>query len=277
MPEESSPQPGNEAELPDPADVPNGHNPPGDSDEVAASEHPIDAVAAAAPPINLNVTVDNGPKAEKPGGFNSDQWEALTELLEAKKELAVAKRPFFDRMVMTGLIPFALLIAGPWATWYFSQRAEEGLEQVKKANKENVRLAELIEDLTAMDKARAEELEKMEGMVTRLDDTMKNALIQMTVMRLISEHTRPRLVEPAPARPLSVFPTRPEPDPPEQPSPVYDPPDLPDDPDEDEPEPVAEEDILPRAMEQLQMPGLNGPDLEQRVKNAIQRVNAPKR
>jgi hypothetical protein len=274
MPEENSPQPGNEDELPVPADVPNGHNPPS-----TVNEELLPEPAAAEPPI-LNVVVEgNGaptepaPEKKEPRtAFDSEQWEALTELLEAKKELAVAKRPLFDRVVMTGLIPFALLVAGPWATWYFSQRAEEGLEQVKKANKENVRLAELIEDLTAMDKAREAELLKMEKMVTRLDDTMKNALIQMTVMRLISEHARPR-AEPVGAMPLMPMLT--QPDPPEQPSPVYDPPDLPDDPDEEEP--VAEEDILPRAMEQLQMPGLNGPDLERRVKNAIQRVNAPKR
>ena len=274
-PNPSSPGGGTSGEKPSTSsgseDVPGGHNQP----EVRAEE-----LSSPAPEINLNVNL--GSTEAKPSRetmLTSSDWEALTELIEAKKELQVAKRPFFDRVVMTGLIPFALIIAGPFATYYFANRAEEGIGEVKKGNEENAKLGQLVADLEAtlkgaevkigeMDRARAEELIKMEKMVRALDDTMKNALIQMTVARIMAERDRRFTRTETGSTPMMGPVTGDQP-----PSLPLDPPVDPtiDQGDDDE---LPPEDVREAAMEQLQVPGLDGGDLGKRVANAYKRIKS---
>jgi hypothetical protein len=263
--------------------VPSGQNP-----EEPPGGTPDENPPAAAPEINLVVNVPSATPAPTPasGGTNltSSDWEALTELIEAKKDLQVAKRPFIDRLVLQGLLPLALIVVGPWATYYFANRAEDGLAEVKKANEESEKLAKVITDLEAtlqgaevkigeMDRARAAELLKMEKMVRALDDTMKNALIQMTVSRILAERDRPEMLLPM-MRPVGE---------PPQPDHVVEGPDFPPDPtgvstidqgdDVEQPPP----DVSREAMEQLQVPGLSGDDLRGRVANAYHRIKTAKK
>lgn len=248
MPEEIIPQPENEPDLSHPVDVLSGQNP-----ETHAA-----------------------PAASPGGSFTSGDWEALAELIEAKKDLHVAKRPFLDRLVLGALLPIALLIVGPWATWYFMDRAEEGLAEVRRANEGNEKLAEIVvaleatlrgaeKKITEMDRARANELAKMEKMVCALDDTMKNALIQMTVARIISERTSLRSM----ARPSQ---------PGLQPSLEPEVPWLAKKPADTEStiDQADSVEIIGEAVEQLEMPGFDGEELRGRVKHVLNRMNARK-
>jgi len=63
---------------------------------------------------------------------DSDEIEAQAHLLEARAALIQAKWSFWDRVIMRGLIPLSLLVAGPVVTYYFHVRAEKSDENQKR-------------------------------------------------------------------------------------------------------------------------------------------------
>jgi hypothetical protein len=122
--------------------------------------------------------------------------EAATLAAEAKLEKA--KAPLLDKLILRGLIPLALAIVGPWAVWTFSANAQKANEKADKVQETVVELQELLseaqaeaarrrERFEAIERQKASELAAMGAMVTRLDDTLKAALVQMEVARLMRE------------------------------------------------------------------------------------------
>ncbi|KKL25599.1 hypothetical protein LCGC14_2403680 [marine sediment metagenome] len=125
---------------------------------------------------------------------------ARAKLLEAQANLAKASRPLFDKIVLRGIIPIALLIVGPWALWKF----DDAQTEQKKQGEVIVKLEKLLSDakdetkarqarsikwrvrMGELEEERAAELAAMSFMVNRLDNTMKMALVHMTVAQLLS-------------------------------------------------------------------------------------------
>lgn len=75
---------------------------------------------------------DAPPSKRKKTLRDSDEMEAQAHLLEARAALIKAKWSFADRLIMRGLIPLSLLVAGPMATYYFHVRAEKSDETQKR-------------------------------------------------------------------------------------------------------------------------------------------------
>lgn len=86
---------------------------------------------------------------------DSDELEAQAHLLEARTALIQAKWSFWDRLIMRGVIPFAMLIGGPVTGYYFHTRAETSdanqgrMEQLIKSNEALGRRLEQILVVTA--------------------------------------------------------------------------------------------------------------------------------
>lgn len=82
---------------------------------------------------------------ERTNGDSSAEIEAKTNLLKAEKALVEARQGFLDRVVMRGVIPLALGVAAPAATYYFSRRADDGIAEVRRIGESIGRLDEVIE------------------------------------------------------------------------------------------------------------------------------------
>jgi len=152
-----------------------------------------------------------------------EQIKAEAALLEAQAAFAKAKTPFWDKLILRGVVPIALAVVGPWALYQFNaeaaknEKARENIAEQVEVTKElkgllataTAEREERLEDakewrgrMNQIEKRRAVELQAMVSMVNRLDDTLKTALIQMAVSRLISQSTSSPLSSP------QDFPTR---------------------------------------------------------------------
>jgi hypothetical protein len=173
---------------------------PDSSESSEAAEAP--PAAAAAPPVEVVVNLNTGGGPPSSGAHaavvdkNGDPTDK--DDIEAKIKLIEARRPFWDRLITSGLLPIALLVVGPAATWYFANRANEGLTEVKRSNEEVHDLKEVVETLSGtlqradrrlreMEEERAAELRAMHALSERLDRTVQSALVQMAVFRLMDD------------------------------------------------------------------------------------------
>jgi hypothetical protein len=82
---------------------------------------------------------------------------------------------FLDKFIHKGLIPIALVIAGPWAAYTYSTDAARA-----KENSEETKIT--VSELRALQKQQQE-------VVAKLDETLRISLIQMAVIRVIAENT----------------------------------------------------------------------------------------
>lgn len=86
---------------------------------------------------------------------------------------------------MRGVIPLALAIAAPVATYYFSARAETGIEEVRKVSDSVKQLDQLIEGVRSSalkhEDARAAELMALKNIVTALQWTIVVQRVRDTV------------------------------------------------------------------------------------------------
>lgn len=141
------------------------------------------------PPVNENSSA-RMPAAAIPDVeelANSDDpelVEARAKLLKAQAGLLKANTPLYDKLVIRGLIPIALAIVAPWATWTFSEKTDRAISKTEELQKS---LETQREYLTELEARKAQELAAMSRMVNRLDATMKASLIQMAVMQTIAE------------------------------------------------------------------------------------------
>jgi hypothetical protein len=107
---------------------------------------------------------------------SKDEIEARADMLKAEKELIEARKGFLDRLVMRGVIPLALVVAAPAATYYFSRRADDGIAEVRRVSESIGRLDEVIEGAKrAADKIsqeRAAEFVALRAIVSRLQWTI---------------------------------------------------------------------------------------------------------
>ena len=121
--------------------------------------------------------------------------EARAKLLREYTKAQKSQSSTFDKFVIRVLVPIALAVIAPWATWQFSHRADEveakvvtEASQLREALDEQRKAMEgRRERLQLIERQKAEELAAMSAMVTRLDSTLKMALIQMAVVRAFSE------------------------------------------------------------------------------------------
>lgn len=134
---------------------------------------------------------------------DSDVIEARAKLLSAGASLVKAQTPLLDKLILRGVIPIALAIVGPWALYKFdrsmTEQAKQGetivalqklLKEEQKAQAaRQARSAVWRGRMKKIEEERAAELTAMSSMVRRLDDTLKTALVQMAVARLISQPT----------------------------------------------------------------------------------------
>jgi len=132
--------------------------------------------------------------------------EARAKLLKAQAGLMRAHQPLFDKLVLRGLIPIAIAIVGPWAAWKFTVKTDELNQKAQSAETAALESQEITKELQALlktqqqesverrkrlqrlEERKAAELVAMSQMVIRLDDTLKNALVQMIFMKEIAEH-----------------------------------------------------------------------------------------
>lgn len=123
---------------------------------------------------------------------------ARAQLLEAQAKLTKASNHWLDRLMLRFVLPIALAVVGPWAAYTFSVDAQEAKEKASEVQDTVVELEELLHQQKKEFKARsalfreieeqkAAELAAMSKMVTRLDETLKTALVQMAVSRLVSD------------------------------------------------------------------------------------------
>jgi len=107
---------------------------------------------------------------------SADEIEARAKLYNAKARLAEARWGFFDRVVMRGVIPVALAIAAPIATYYFSAQAETGIEEVRKVSDSVKQLDQLIAGIRTSaarhEEARMAELTALRDAVSALQWTI---------------------------------------------------------------------------------------------------------
>lgn len=112
-------------------------------------------------------------KPEKDDKLDSkEEIVAKTELVKAEKELIEVRHSLFDRIIMRGAIPLALIVAGPITTYYFSQRADDGIQEVRKIGDSIEKLDTLIDTIKTAsarnDEARAAELIALRRVVSSL-------------------------------------------------------------------------------------------------------------
>jgi hypothetical protein len=129
---------------------------------------------------------------------DADVIAARAQLLEAQAKLTKASNHWLDRLMLRFVLPIALAVVGPWAAYTFSVDAQEAKEKASEVQDTVVELEELLHQQKKEFKARsalfreieeqkAAELAAMSKMVTRLDETLKTALVQMAVSRLVSD------------------------------------------------------------------------------------------
>lgn len=119
---------------------------------------------------------------------------AKAKLKEAEAALATAKTPLIDKLIIRGVLPIALAIVGPWAALTFSEQSAD-LSELNKlyvqekadAEERKKQSAEWRDRMSRIEDERAAELQAMKNMVTRLDATLRLALIQMAVARTLAE------------------------------------------------------------------------------------------
>jgi len=138
---------------------------------------------------------------------DADVIEARAKLLEAQATLITASTPLWDKIVLRGVLPLALAVVGPWALWRFDASQVEQKKQGETIAALSTLLGAAKEEAAArkqrsndwrnrmkkIEEAKAIELASMSAMVIRLDSTLKTALIQMTVARIMNKPTPPRM------------------------------------------------------------------------------------
>jgi len=101
--------------------------------------------------------VDNDPNHD-----SKEEIEAKTKLVKAETDRIEIQHGFIDRLIMRGVIPLALLVAAPAATYYFTSRANESEVEVRKVSESIDKLDKLIEGVKVAsarsDEAKAAEL-----------------------------------------------------------------------------------------------------------------------
>ena len=112
------------------------------------------------------------PKSAPRDDDSKEEILAKTELVKAEKELIEIRHGILDRLIMRGVIPVALIVAGPITTYYFSQRANDGIEEVRKIGESVSALDEVIDGAKAAaarhDEGRATELIALRRIVSSL-------------------------------------------------------------------------------------------------------------
>lgn len=107
---------------------------------------------------------------------SAEEIEAKAHLIEAEKALIEARLGFWDRLIMRGVIPVALIVAGPATTYYFSQRADRGVEEVRRVADSVRQLDEVVEGAkkaaAQAEEARAQELLALRRIVSSLQWTI---------------------------------------------------------------------------------------------------------
>jgi hypothetical protein len=97
-----------------------------------------------------------------PNEESTEEIEAKTELVKAETAAIEIRHGFIDRLIMRGVIPLALLVAAPAATYYFTSRANESEVEVRKVSESIDKLDKLIEGVklasARSDEAKAAEL-----------------------------------------------------------------------------------------------------------------------
>jgi hypothetical protein len=129
------------------------------------------------------MTEESTPSSPQDPSDSAEEILAQAKLKEAEAALITAKTPLWDRVMIRGVLPIALAIVGPWAAMTFS---ESQIEQ-RKQGQHIEALEELLQQARSDAEDRRRELMTMSNMVTRLDATLKTALIQMTVARIVKE------------------------------------------------------------------------------------------
>jgi hypothetical protein len=123
---------------------------------------------------------------------------ARAELLEAQAALVKANSSPWDKLMIRFVLPIALAIVGPWAAYTFSVEAQEAKAKAEEGIKEVGELQTLLkqqkenadrqrERFREIEEEKAAELTAMSNMVTRLDNTLKLALVQMAVAQMLAK------------------------------------------------------------------------------------------
>jgi hypothetical protein len=115
---------------------------------------------------------DDPKPAVDPNLDSKEEFEAKTEMLKAETALIQVRHGLVDRLIMRGVIPIALIVAGPITTYYFSQRANDGIEEVRRIGDSVEKLDAVIEAAKTAasrhDDARAAELIALRRIVSSL-------------------------------------------------------------------------------------------------------------
>lgn len=133
--------------------------------------------------------------------------EAEAKRSQAEAALAQARKGCTETLVIKVLAPVALLIVGPWATYYFSSKAEEGIQKVEANTREMNDLhntidnmQEIVEHLSGVladaNADREHEMTRMRATVDKLDGTLKMIMVQMALRRAIERNRSPWEVSP---------------------------------------------------------------------------------
>jgi len=124
---------------------------------------------------------------------------AHASLVEAQAKLAKASTPLLDKLILRGIIPIALAVVGPWALWKFDKAQTEqekqgetitALQDLLKTSQEDqadrqARSVVWQARMKVLEEEKAVELIAMTSMVSRLDDMLKTALVQMALARVM--------------------------------------------------------------------------------------------
>lgn len=124
--------------------------------------------------------------------------EAQAKLKSAEALLKSNSSSLWEKIVVRGVIPIALLVAGPMATFYFSNGLQEAQTEVRAVAESAEKLEDLVQAQEAeastmrarfqeIEEQKAVELKAMSTVVRRLDQTLRASMVQLTVMQIITE------------------------------------------------------------------------------------------
>jgi len=116
---------------------------------------------------------------------SAEVLEAKAKLTHARVEWIKAKAPLYDKIILRGVIPLVLTIAGPWAGYVFkSEQAKQSetitaLQQLLENAKKEA--ADRQTRMNKLEEEKAAELSAMSAMVIRLGHLLNAALVQQRV------------------------------------------------------------------------------------------------
>lgn len=130
----------------------------------------------------------------------ADLIEAQARLRQAEAMFAQHSTSLWEKIVVRGIIPIALLIVGPMATAYFSNEVQQAKTEVREVAATAAALGSLVkaqeteaeqyrQRFQELEAQKAAELDEMSSVVTRLDKTLRASMIQLAVMQIINEQS----------------------------------------------------------------------------------------